>query len=371
MELLFQEPKYQQKHAERLQWLAAKETPLKEQLWQAQAAQNSVAISRLQHQLWLLGRMRGVSGSTVATLLNMNPWQTPYQLWCKYTGRDATEIPQTEAQEWGHRLEPVIAQKYAELTRSSLKEVPLYQCPSYPFLVASLDRVVVNNENQAVKVVEIKTTAMNHDTTDYDEDGIALKAWGGGNQYGSHGELLIKDSQVPKNYLCQVMHYMIVTGLKEADIAVLINTNTFRVFTVDYDPALAEAMITAADKFWCLNVLDDVAPPAMEIDVKAMPVNKGAAVSSTPEINQELAKLKELSAQRKALEAQEQALRDSILGYMGANERLMDGDKCLATYSQCKGRASFNTKRFQAEHPDLYAAYTEQSAPYRRFVIRK
>ena len=371
MELLFNDPKYQRKHAERLQWLAQQEAPLRAQLQQAQANGDAAAMSGLQHQQWLLGRMRGVTGSSVATLLNMNPWQTPYQLWCKYTGCDNTEQPQTDAQEWGHRLEPVIAQKYAELTGLQLQEIPMVQSPQYPFLVGSLDRVAYDKAGAPVKVVEIKTTAMNHDTTDTDEDGVALKAWGGGNQYGPNGELRIKDSQVPKNYLCQVMHYMILTGLQEADIAVLINTNTFRVFTVDYDAALAQAMIAAADRFWCLNVLDDVAPPALEVDVKAMPVNKGTEISCSPEVALELAKLKEVTAQRKALEAQEQQLRDAVLGFMGSNERLMDGDKCLATYSQCKGRASFNAKRFQVEQPDVYASYVEQGAPYRRFMIRK
>ena len=369
MNLLFNQPHYQDLHQARTARLAEQQKALEDQLAGASASGNEPLVKSLEHKLWLHKRLGGITGSTMPVILGLSRWQSPYSLWCEYTGRAEHDSEQTEAQEWGHRLEPVIADKYADLTHQELKETPLYKSGQYPFLAGSLDRVVTDENNVGTRIVEIKTTATNYDTDEVDEGGIALKAWGQGNKYDDAGNLVQIDSQVPRAYLLQVMHYMIVTGIRVADIAVLMNTNTFRVFTVEYDEDLAAAMIKRADEFWCKNVLDDVPPARVESDVKGLTPAKGNPIEATPELVKSVADLAAVQAQIKTLETQEKALRDVVCGYIGEHDRLVNGGRDLVTYGACK-RTAFDSKRFAIEHPDLYNQY-KTSSFYRRLVVSK
>lgn len=368
-ELLFFQPEYQALHQQRLERIEALEAPLVEKLKSSDLTPKE--RSALQQQLWLTKRLKGISGSTIATIVGLNDWQTPHNLWLEYTMRKEPSHTQSEAQEWGHRLEGVIAEKYAEQTGCTLWEPSLCQSLDYPFMLGSLDRAVLDDSGKPVKILEIKTTSSNYDTREVDEDGIAIKAWGSGNVYREDGTLAIKDSQIPRQYLMQVMCYMIVTGLKQADIAVLMNTSTFKIFTVDFDEAIAAAVIKEADRFWCENVLAEKAPERKEVDVKNIPAIKDSQIEASDEVAEAVNALKELQISLKGLEKQEQELRDKILGFMGSNEKLTFGGKCLASYSTCKGRESFNAKRFSFEHPELYQSYKEQGQPYRRFTLKK
>lgn len=370
-ELLFFQPHYQQLHQKRLDAITSMEMTLTNELIAKGNIMNASELAKLQNSLWLVKRLKGLSGSTIATVVGLNDWQTPYDLWLEYTMKKERSQVQTAAQEWGHRLEPVIAQKYADQLGCQLMEVGLQQCRDYPFLLGSLDRAVLDTDGKPCKVLEIKTAAANHATQETDEDGTAIKAWGSGNVYHSDGSLAIQDSQVPKQYIMQVMCYMIVTGLRQADVAVLMNTNTFRIFTVNFDADIARMMIKAADRFWCQNVLDEVPPVMKEEDAKTLEVEKDKAVEANSDIESALTELKEVQLNIKDLSQREKELRDQVLGFMGSAAKLTANGKCLATYTMCKGRESFNSKRFSLEYPELYASYMEQGPSYRRFVIKK
>ena len=57
---------------------------------------------------WLEVRKNGIGSSEVATIVGLNPWQTPYQLWRIKTGQDA---PKNEnfAMKAGHYLEDAVS----------------------------------------------------------------------------------------------------------------------------------------------------------------------------------------------------------------------------------------------------------------------
>lgn len=370
--LMFFTPECQQAHKRRLAVIDSMIAPLTAQLADNVTGMSVQEQSQLRNQAWLLRRLKGLTGSVIGAVVGLNSWQTPYDLWLQYTMRKGLNYEENAAMEWGHRLEPVIAAKYAEATGSRLLEVPLCQSAEYPFLMGSLDRAVVDKYGQPVKVLEIKTASFNYDSGDTDDNGFALKSWGSGNKYDDNGELIKQDSQVPQQYLMQVMCYMIVTGLRQADIAVLMNTNTFKIFTIDFDEEIAQAMIMAADQFWCNNVLGDVAPVRKEVDVKAMVVtDKESSIEANDEVVAAVTELKSMQLDIKKLESREQELRDCILGFIGDNAKLTHAGKCLATYGMCKGRETFDTKTFQSEHPDQYQLYLKQGQPYRRFTLKK
>ncbi len=322
-------------------------------------------------EMWHNARRHGLSGSQIAAVMGMSKWQSPFAVWSFITGRTKPESDNRPSLEWGHRLEPVVAQKYAEQFGANLVECPTLQSQEYPFLVGSVDRLVVDSNGTPVKVLEIKTASMNHNSGDKDEYGASIKEWGPGNQYSADGRLIEQDSQVPLQYILQVTHYMIITGLKQADIAVLMSTNDYRVYTIDYDEELAQQMIEAADRFWCENVLDNIMPPLKECDAKTLKPDPDSCAQATSSIVKTIEEYKLRNAQLNELKEEVQELRDVITGYIGTNEVLVDSHHApLATYKMCKPRETFDTAMLKLEHPDVYAAYVKQGTPYRRLVFK-
>ena len=364
MSLLFTQPHYQELHQRRLALLDQHKQAL---LSAFPSLTNTPNETELNHALWLLQRQRGVTGSNIATLMGLNKWQTPYQLWAQYTTLEQAPLSseQEERFAWGHRLEPVIAAAYAERLHVNVQAVPLMQSNAYPFLLASLDRVVLDSEGKPCKVLEVKTASRNYTSDDEDENGLALQAWGRGNVYSRDGTLLEKDCQVPKTYYLQVMHYMLVSGIHSADIAVLLNGNDLRIFSIDYDEELAADIVTCADEFWCRHVLDNQAPRMVESDAKTLVPAPGKSVEATNLIKEQFVELKTIDAQLNELKDKRQALRDAITSFIGDSECLVaDGEK-LATYKMQRGRASFDSVRFKADHPELYDSYMKEGEPFR------
>ena len=64
---------------------------------------------------WLEYRKDGIGSSEVATILGLNPWETPYQLWRRKKGLDAPK-DETFAMKAGHYLEDAVSQFWADAT---------------------------------------------------------------------------------------------------------------------------------------------------------------------------------------------------------------------------------------------------------------
>jgi len=56
--------------------------------------------------------------------------------------------------------------------------------------------------------------------------------------------------EIPDDCLCQAQHYLLVTGLKTADVAVLIGGHDFRLYEVAADKELQEIMAMQEAEFW-------------------------------------------------------------------------------------------------------------------------
>ena len=57
---------------------------------------------------WLKVRESGIGSSEVATIIGLNPWETPYQLWRRKIGLDAPK-QENFAMKAGHYLEDAVA----------------------------------------------------------------------------------------------------------------------------------------------------------------------------------------------------------------------------------------------------------------------
>jgi putative phage-type endonuclease len=180
-------------------------------------------------------RSRGIGGSEVGTILGLNRWESPFTLWCKRTGRIDSQIPQSEAMEWGSRLEPVILEKFQE-NHPELKvdgQPGTYCHPVRDWQIANPDAVFETDgpDGKVYGLVEVKTAQFEDD-------------WSDG---------------VPRHYEAQVQWYLNVFGYSYAYVVALFHGNRYREYLVEANRMWQESAIEAATLFWN-QVGTDTAP---------------------------------------------------------------------------------------------------------------
>lgn len=187
----------------------------------------SKSTLEMTHDEWLLDRRKGIGGSDVATILGLNKWKSPYQLWLEKTGQIDLEHTESEPAYWGKVLEEVVAKEFQERTGKKVRRRnQVFEHPLHPFLRANIDRDVVG-ENA---ILECKTA-----------NAFLGKEWEG--------------EEVPLSYLCQVQHYMNVVNKKYCYIAVLVGGQKFIWKRVDRDQELIDMITERLVCFWEENVL--------------------------------------------------------------------------------------------------------------------
>lgn len=256
--------------------------------------------------VWLEVRRQGIASSDAAAIVGLSPWGTPLDVWLEKRGLSAGKVA-TQAMHWGTRLEPVIADAYAERTGRTLEIPPkLIRCTYTPWLLASLDRV--SDE----RIVELKTAR----TAD---------GWG---EPGT--------DEIPEQYIVQVHHQMLVTGAELADVAVLIGGSDFRVYNVPRNESLIDSLFVREREFWA-TVQGDAAPDpdwahahTPRLIARMHGVADGSQVALPWEMAEEAIVYRSLGEQIKTAEERRDVAKAKILHAMGdaAFGLLPDGSRC-------------------------------------------
>ncbi|MEK4758553.1 YqaJ viral recombinase family protein [Macrococcus sp. FSL W8-0367] len=187
------------------------------------------------HEEWLKARQAGIGGSDAGTILGVNKWKSKTQLFFEKVNPELKQQVDNEFIYWGNVLEDVVAKEFETRTGKKVrKNNKMLRHPEHEFMLAKLDRVIVGEK----ALLECKTTSQYN-----------IDQW--------------KDDEIPASYLCQIQHYMAVTGYEKAYIAVLCGGNQFIWKEVPRDDELIEIIINAEKDFWYNNVLAGVIP---EID---------------------------------------------------------------------------------------------------------
>lgn len=183
-----------------------------------------VETDNLSNEEWLAYRKMGIGGSDVSSILGINKWKSAIELWLDKTNQSLEPVENNEAMLWGNIMEPVIRTHFAEITGKNVVELKaIVQHPQYPFMLANVDGITVD-DNGNPALLEIKTASE-----------YKRAEW---------------DYEVPVYYQTQVQHYLCVTGLDKAYIAVLIGGNTFKIFEVNADKEVQSMLIAVEQDFW-------------------------------------------------------------------------------------------------------------------------
>jgi putative phage-type endonuclease len=186
-------------------------------------------------ETWLATRQTGIGGSDVATILGLNKWKSAYSLWAERIGLVDNQTNESEAMEWGTRLESVIAAKFQE-AHPELEvntEVGTWASIARPWQIANPDGIY-RTEDDVYGVLEIKTAT-------YEDD------W-------AHG--------VPRYYRTQVQWYLHTLGLGEATVAVLFHGNKYREYQIIADPFEQQLNMERVQQF--LTLVDAGVAPELD-----------------------------------------------------------------------------------------------------------
>ena len=171
------------------------------------------------HEDWLEIRKKGIGGSDVAGILGVSHWASPLTVYLDKVG--VTQKKETsEKMEIGTELEPYLREKFIKKMSKELTDLKvitikkILQHPDIDYILANVDGLVYCKE-YGWGILELKTTGERN-----------AHEW--------------EDDKIPNGYMCQVQHYLFVTGLQYAYIACLIGGQRFVVKRILRDQDLID-----------------------------------------------------------------------------------------------------------------------------------
>ena len=296
------------------------------------------------HDTWLQERRTGIGGSDLAAILGLSKWKTPLQVWQEKRG-EVAGTPDNDAMRWGRYLEPVVRQAYADQMGVEVRVPPaMIRHPRHEWMIANVDGVT-----DEPRLFEAKTAR----TAD---------GWG---EPGT--------DEIPQAYLLQVQHYMAVTAIPVADVAVLIGGSDFRVYPISADAELQDMLIDAEREFWRSVQAGEPPEPVSYADVIARYGHSSRTdrVMADAEVLAALQQLRELKVQEKHLELATEQWRAVVMKALGELDTLVGPDgKTLATWKAGAAPMRFDAAAFKAAHPDLHAQFLKAGEVSRRFLLK-
>jgi len=205
-------------------------------------ANELVSTEGLSKQEWLTWRQRGVGGSDIASICNINPWSSPLAVYYskieKVSELEAENLPA----ELGLFLEPFIKVKFEKwllaeegIKVNVLSKPCILQHRDNPIALANLDGHFFHPSIQENVIVEYKTTSERN-----------YQDWA--------------DGSLPDYYYLQIQWYLYVTNVKKCYLAFLIGNNKFNVTVIERNEEVIEMIVKKVAEFWTAFVEKKVAP---------------------------------------------------------------------------------------------------------------
>lgn len=297
-----------------------------------------MTVAQMQdREAWLKTRNLGIGGSEASVIVGLNKWKSPFQLWLEKTGQvEPEDLSDNEYVYWGTVLEQAVADRFCELTGKKVQKRGIMQSEEYPFMLASVDRMVVG-ENAGL---ECKTT-----------NGFASKQW--------------EEDEVPDSYYVQCQHYMAVTGCDKWYIAVLIGGNKFIWKEIPRNDDDIAALIKAEEDFWFENIIGGEMPEvdgSSNCSLALQEQFRGGQIDPIvlDEAEEIIVSLDEINSSIKELEILKKEKQNNLCKMLGDNEIALVGERKV-TWKLQAGRVTVDSKKLKIDHPDIFEKYSKQN----------
>lgn len=302
---------------------------------------------------WLAGRGKGIGASEAGTVLGLNPFCTPYQLWRYKKGIDP---PQEEnfAMKAGHYLEDAVSMFFrdgsgAHIIKASTEDFTIYDSER-PWLRVSPDRTFWRpwaKHNEAEKsILECKTT-----------------------------QLTIDPDNLPKHWFCQIQMNMGVAEYKDGALAWLTMGRDFGYRDIEFDKEFYDWMTDQITEYWQRYIVGNEEPApytAEDIMIKYPRHKEGKTVTADTDIMEQLERLKILKSEIKPMETEAKEIEGNLKLFFGDAETIVDElGNTLATWKAPKPSRKFDQKAWEAETPeDERAKWYNEVQGARRLLVK-
>lgn len=290
-------------------------------------------------EAWLKARTRGIGGSDVGAICGVSPFTSARQIYLNKTGQFQDSLqPNDAAKErmhFGHMLEPIVADEYAQRTGNKIVSVNATLVhKDYPWALANVDRLIVDDDGRPIGILECKTTS------EYMND-----EW-------ESGDILM-------SYIYQLNWYLWILGLEKGAFACLVGGNKFYYYDVfRNDELLENTIIPAAKSFWYDNVLALKEPELQATDTdfannKYSTVVKNSEITLTDDDANELARtVFDCKTKIKELEKIMTEAQNRIKDRMQDNEIGYTQDYTIKWSPRSQKRV--DTDKLKSEFPEVY-----------------
>lgn len=309
------------------------------------------------HDEWLQLRANGIGSSEVGTILGLNPFETPYQLWRRKVGIDPPK-EQNFAMRAGHYLEDAVSLFYRDETGKEIIKASagdwIIRSDAHPYMQVSPDRTFwipgLPKSGGNKGILECKTTQMEVDA-----------------------------DSVPQHWFAQLQYQLGVAELPQGALAWLTMGRSFGYRDFEFDQEFFDYMAEEVTRFWVDNIQGKQEPLLMNVDDVLLRNPRhvvGKSVQADPELAENCRALKEIKEELSALDTRKKELESAIKMAMGDAEALVapsDGigkPQILATWKAAKDSVKFDEKKLAAEMPDVYASFQFTQPGSRRFLLK-
>lgn len=209
-------------------------------------------------------RRHHIGASEIAALVGENPFSSPLDIWLKKTGR-AEDKPSSQS-EWGHRIEDLVAEVFAEKHGVTVVKSPTMVNEKYPIAMATPDRLIVGQ----AACLEAKNVGHR-----------MMHKWRRGSDAWT----------APEYVRLQGQFQCLVGGFDRFHVAAFLGGRDDYDEAFAYDAELAGYLYEIAARFWRDHVIADVQPDptnsAKDRDYLARryPTTTGNLLSSDEEID--------------------------------------------------------------------------------------
>lgn len=301
--------------------------------------------SELSHTDWLAYRRQGLGGSDAAIVVGLQRFGSELSLWADKKGL-LPDKEDTEVMRQGRDLENYVAQRWMEATGKKVRRNNfICQNPEYPQALANIDREVVG-ENAGL---ECKTTSL------YNRSDFA-------------------SGEIPPAYYVQCQHYMAVMGYDRMYLAVLVLSGGFYHFVIQRDNSEIYALMKREKEWWQRHIVEDEQPEpdgsdsAEETLRQIFPHDNGEQTALLLEQEKTLDRMAALSEEIKALDAEKEALKQTIMQALGeASEG--KSERWQVTFKTQQSRR-VDSKTLRERYPEIYTQCSTVSTT-RVFRVKK
>ena len=298
-------------------------------------------------------RTKYIGGSDIGAILGLSKFRSALDVWMVKTGKVVKSLDSLPLR-FGSFAEAFVASEYTRHTGLELiHDESIYLHPKHAFMSAHIDRFVHGDgiAMPPTKILECKTA-----------NPFAQSDWGD-----------VGSDQVPMSYLCQCAWYQAVTGIDEADLAVLFGNSDFRIYQIKRDKELEDLLLEKATTFWQDCVLKDIPPPPQsEADYQHLfqRSNASKTVEASAQTLEMITRLHKLNAEISTKEDEVSTIKQHVMGVLEDAEALTYQNQILATWKAPKPSFRVDSKRLELDHPDLCAQYKSPIQNSRRLVIK-